>query len=29
MTKAGLPNSLETDIIYPDDASTEPIPNKD
>jgi hypothetical protein len=25
MTKAGLPDDLEIDIIYPDDASTEPI----
>jgi hypothetical protein len=24
MTKAGLPNDLEVDIVYPDDASTEP-----
>ena len=24
MTKAGLPNTLEVGIVYPDDASTEP-----
>jgi hypothetical protein len=29
MTKAGLPNNLGVDIVYPDDASTEPIQNED